>query len=81
MLKLNNMTYSSDDLDKINIEAIMNCSPRHLQSVLEDLHALALQGTLLANAVMKINPTAGDIGEGFARNLQSLALAVLHRKE
>jgi len=81
MLKLNKTDYSSDNLDKINIEAIMDCSPRHIQSVLEDLHALALQGTLLANAVMKINPTSGELGEGFARNLQSLALTVLHRKE
>lgn len=44
MPKLNNTTYSPDNLDKINIEAIM-----------------------------KINPTSGELGEGFLANLQSLA--------
>ena len=72
MLKLNNPN-APQILHMLGIEAIMTCSPRHIQSVLEDLHTLALQGRLLADEVMKINPTSGEIGEGFARNLQNLA--------
>ena len=72
MLKINNFGAAST-VGKLNIEAIMACSPRHIQSVLEDLYVLAQHGKVLADEVMKINPTSGEIGEGFARNLQSLA--------
>jgi hypothetical protein len=72
MLKLNNPN-APQILHMLDVEAVMNCYPRHIQSVLEDLHTLSLQGRLLADEVMRINPTSGEIGEGFARNLQSLA--------
>ena len=63
MLKLNNPTIT-DSISKLNPEAISNASPRHIQSVLEDLIVVCLEGQALADDVLRLNPRSEKIGAG-----------------
>ena len=72
MLKLNNPSIT-DSISKLDPKAISNASPRHIQSVLEDLIVVCLQGQLLADKVLRLNPKVGEIGEGMLANLQEVA--------
>ena len=72
MLKLNNPSIT-DSISKLDPKSISNASPRHIQSVLEDLIVVCLQGQLLADKVLRLNPKAGEIGEGMLANLQENA--------
>ena len=72
MLKLNNPSIT-DSISKLDSKAISNASPRHIQSVLEDLIVVCLEGQLLADKVLRLNPKVGEIGEGMLANLQEVA--------
>lgn len=53
------------NLSKLNPAIIsQESSPRHIQSVLEDLIEIAEAGQTLANSTVTLNPYAGEIGEG-----------------
>ena len=54
-------------------KSIPNASPRHIQSVLEDLIVVCLQGQALADEVLRINPKSKEIGAGMFANLQEIA--------
>ena len=54
MLKLNNPSIT-DSISKLDPKAISNASPRHIQSVLEDLIVVCLQGQTLADKVLRLN--------------------------
>ena len=49
------------------------CSPRHIQSVIEDLVEIIKQQEELAAKVMQLNPKSNQIGAGMLANLQELA--------
>lgn len=49
------------------------CSPRHIQSVIEDLVKIIKQQEELAVKVMQLNPKSNQIGAGMLANLQVLA--------
>ena len=72
MLRLNNPSIT-DSISKLDPKAISNASPRHIQSVLEDLIVVCLEGQLLADKVLRLNPKVGEIGEGMLANLQEIA--------
>ena len=78
MLKLNNPSII-DSISKLDPKAISNASPRHIQSVLEDLIVVCLQGQLLADKVLRLNPKVGEIGEGMLANLQEIAGSVVNK--
>lgn len=61
MLKLNNPSII-DSISKLDPKAISNASPRHIQSVLEDLIVVCLQGQTLADKVLRLNPKSEEIG-------------------
>ena len=69
MLKLNNPSIT-DSISKLDPKAISNASPRHIQSVLEDLIVVCLQGQALADKVLRLNPKSE---EGMLANLQEIA--------
>ena len=70
MLKLNNPSIT-DSISKLDPKAISNASPRHIQSVLEDLIVVCLQGQALADKVLRLNPKSEEIG--MLANLQEIA--------
>ena len=78
MLNLNNPSIT-DSISKLDPKAISNASPRHIQSVLEDLIVVCLQGQLLADKVLRLNPKVGEIGEGMLANLQEIAGSVVNK--
>lgn len=49
------------------------CSPRHIQSVIEDLVQIIKQQEELAHKVLQLNPKCNEIGAGMLANLQELA--------
>ena len=61
MLKLNN-TSITDSVSKLDPKAISNASPRHIQSVLEDLIVVCLEGQALADKVLRLNPKSEEMG-------------------
>ena len=61
MLKLNNPSIT-DSISKLDPKAISEASPRHIQSVLEDLIVVCLQGQALADKVLRLNPKSEEIG-------------------
>ena len=72
MLKLNNPSIT-DSISKLDPKAISNASTRHIQSVLEDLIVVCLQGQTLADKVLRLNPKSEEIGTGMLANLQEIA--------
>ena len=82
MLKLNNPSIT-DSISKLDPESISNASPRHIQSVLEDLIVVCLEGQILADKVLRLNPKSEEIGAktqrgcvcsaGMLANLQEIA--------
>ena len=72
MLKLNNPSIT-DSISKLDPKAISNASPMHIQSVLEDLIVVCLQGQALADKVLRLNPKSEEIGAGMLANLQEIA--------
>ena len=82
MLKLNNPSIT-DSISKLDPKAISNASPRHIQSVLEDLIVVCLEGQALADNVLRLNPKSEEIGAktqpqrgcsaGMLANLQEIA--------
>ena len=74
VLKLNNPSIT---------DSISNASPRHIQSVLEDLIVVCLQGQILADKVLRLSPKSEEIGTrtqprcgrsaGMLANLQEIA--------
>lgn len=72
MLRLNNHNIQ-DSISKIDPKLVANASPRHIQSVLEDLIAVCLQGQSLADKVLRLNPKSEEIGAGMLANLQEIA--------
>lgn len=72
MLKLNNPD-AVDSITRADPKLISTCSPRHIQSVLEDLIVMCKQGQLLADKVIRLNPKVGEIGEGMLATLQEIA--------
>ena len=79
MLRLNNPNIQ-DSVSKINPKLVSNASPRHIQSVLEDLIAVCLQGQILADKVLRLNPKSEEIGAGMLANLQEIAKQVVNIK-
>ena len=61
MLRLHNPSIT-DSISKLDPKAISNASPRHIQSVLEDLIVVCLQGQALADKVLRLNPKSEEIG-------------------
>ena len=61
MLKLNNPSIT-DSISKLDPKSISNASPRHIQSVLEDLIVVCLQGQAFADKVLRLNPKSEEIG-------------------
>ena len=72
MLKLNNPSII-DSISKLDPKAISNASPRHIQSVIEDLIVVCLQGQALADKVIRLNPNVNEVGAGMLANLQEIA--------
>ena len=82
MLGLNNPSIT-DSISKLDPKAISNASPRHIQSVLEDLIVVCLEGQTLADKVLRLNPKSEEIGAktqprcgcsaGMLANLQEIA--------
>lgn len=60
-------------IDSLNAELIAAASPRHIQSVVEDLIEVAQAGNKLAESVSRLNPECPEIGHG--RLLQLIDLA------
>ena len=79
MLHLNNHNIQ-DSISKIDPKLVSNASPRHIQSVLEDLIAVCLQGQSLADKVLRLNPKSEEIGAGMLANLQEIAKQVVNTK-
>lgn len=79
MLRLNNPNIR-DSISKLDPKAISNASPRHIQSVLEDLIVVCLQGQALADKVLRLNPKSEEIGAGMLANLQEIAKQVVNTK-
>lgn len=79
MLHLNNPNIQ-DSISKIDPKLVANASPRHIQSVLEDLIAVCLQGQSLADKVLRLNPKSEEIGAGMLANLQEIAKQVVNTK-
>lgn len=89
MLRLNNPNIL-DSISKIDPKLVSNASPRHIQSVLEDLIAVCLQGQSLADKVLRLNPKSEEIGArtqprcgrfaGMLANLQEIAKQVVNTK-
>lgn len=77
MLRLNNPNIR-DSISKIDPKLVSNASPRHIQSVLEDLIAVCLQGQSLADKVLRLNPKSEEIGAGMLANLQEIAKQVVN---
>ena len=71
MLNLNNPSIT-DSISKLDPKAISNASPRHIQSVLEDLIVVCLEGQILADKVLRLNPKSEEIGTEY------LSLAINH---
>jgi len=68
------------ELQKIKPFLIVNeCSPRHIQSVIEDLLEIAMAGEKLASSVSSLNPKCTEIGEGRLANLIDDANFVLEK--
>ena len=61
MLKLNNPSIT-DYISELDPKAISNAPPSHIQSVLEDLIVVCLQGQALADKVLRLNPKSEEIG-------------------
>ena len=72
MLRLNNPSIT-DSISKLDPKAISNASPSHIQSVLEYLIVVCLQGQTLADKVLRLNPKSEEIGAGMLANLQEIA--------
>ena len=72
MLRLNNHNIQ-DSISKIDPKLVSNASPRHIQSVLEDLIVVCLQGQTLADKVLRLNPKSEEMGAGMLANLQEIA--------
>ena len=79
MLRLNNPNIQ-DSISKIDTKSVSNASTRHIQSVLEDLIAVCLQGQALADKVLRLNPKSEEIGLGMLANLQEIAKQVVNTK-
>ena len=89
MLRLNNHNIQ-DSISKIDPKLVANASPKHIQSVLEDLIAVCLQGQSLADKVLRLNPKSEEIGArtqpccgrfaGMLANLQEIAKQVVNTK-
>jgi len=65
------------NLSKVDAELVSNCSPRHIQSVIEDLLQVIKKQQKLADEVMKLNPECLEIGAGKMANLRILAAEVI----
>lgn len=64
---------------KMNPEAIAyTCSPRHVQSVLEDLLEEIEAAVQLRDEVLSLNPNCLEIGAGKMNRLQELAKRLKH---
>ncbi len=72
MLKLNNPSII-DSISKLDPKSISNASPRHIQSVIEDLIVVCLQGQALADKVLRLNPKSEEIGARTLAHLQEIA--------
>ena len=72
MFKLNNPSIT-DSISKLDPKSISNASPRHIQSVLEDLLVVCLEWQTLADKVLRLNPKSEEIGAGMLANLQEIA--------
>ena len=79
MLRLNNPSIT-DSISKLDPKSISNASPRHIQSVLEDLIVVCLEGQILADKVLRLNPKVGEIGDGMLANLQEIAGGVVNKE-
>ena len=72
MLPLNNPEITQS-VCRLDPKLISNASPRHIQSVLEDLITVCLQGQSLADKVLRLNPKSEEIGAGMLADLQEIA--------
>ena len=79
MFKLNNPSIT-DSISKLDPKSISNASPRHIQSVLEDLIVVCLEGQILADKVLRLNPKSEEIGAGMLANLQEIAGSVVNKE-
>jgi len=68
------------NLSKVNAEYISNCSPRHIQSVIEDLLQVIQKQSELADEVIKLEPFKEQLGYDRLNKLLELA-ANIHWKE
>lgn len=74
------MNNSNIILDRIDPKLIsQECSPRHIQTVLEDLIEIAKAGSDLAYSVSLLNPNCNEIGSGRLMNLLQDAEDVLNK--
>lgn len=62
---------------KLSPEQISKCSPRHIQSVIEDLVAIIKLQNKLANDVLSLNPKCNEIGSGKLANMQEIAQKII----
>lgn len=68
------------NLSKLNPATIsQESSPRHIQSVLEDLIEITKAGQTLANSTVKLDPYACKIGEGRVKDIVEKAQNVLDK--
>lgn len=69
------------NVHKIDPELIASkCSPRHIQSVLEDLQKKLVLAEQLASEVISLNPKVNEIGAGKKANMQHIAEMIMKEK-
>lgn len=74
------MNNPNGNLNKINPKMIATeCSPKHIQSVIEDLLELAIEGHRLATSISKLNPQCNEIGEGRLRTMIDDANSIINK--
>ena len=68
------------DLYKINPNLIATeCSSVHIENVIKDLVLALRDAETLANEVLTLNSSCGELGEGKALELQAWAKRVKHK--
>lgn len=68
------------NLHKINPRSIVQqCSPVHVENVIIDLVLALREAQDLANEVLTLNPSCGELGEGKALRMQESAKRVIEK--
>lgn len=68
------------DISKINTRTIaQKCSPVHIENVINDLVLALREAQVLADEVLALNPSCGELGKGKALKMQESANGLLNK--